>query len=46
MKKVLASLLVETPLVTPRRRVDWTFALCAAGLAIGLAVLFVVLAVR
>jgi len=46
MKKVLASLLVETHLVTPRRRVDWIFVLCSAGVAIALSIPLIVLAVR
>lgn len=46
MKKVLASLLMETHLVTPRRRIDWMFVLCSASLAAALTILIAVLAVR
>jgi hypothetical protein len=46
MKKMIASLLSETHLVTPRRRVDWVFVLCVAGLTLASSILMTVLAVR
>jgi len=42
MRKMLASLLVESHLVTPRRRVDWTFLLSWAGVVIALGILLTV----
>jgi hypothetical protein len=42
MKKTFASLLVASHLVTPRRRVDWTFLLSWAGIVIALGILLTV----
>jgi hypothetical protein len=46
MKRVFTSLLSETHLVTPRRRVDWMFVLCVAGLALASSIMMTLLAVR
>jgi hypothetical protein len=46
MKKMLASLLAESHIVTPQHHVDWILLLSWAGVAISLSILFVVSAVR
>jgi hypothetical protein len=39
MKKMLASFLVESHLVTPRGRVDWMFLLSCAGVIVAVGIL-------
>jgi hypothetical protein len=42
MKKMLALFLLESRLISPRKRIDWTLVLCSAGIATALWILLFV----